>query len=108
MRFDGGERNFCKHKGGVADLRGTDPTEGLLNVDLTQNSAQQTQLSTNISNFETQLNTEQQQLTTEFSQVDASLQAYPLLLQQVTETLGTLGGNSGSTTSTLPTLTSGL
>jgi|HubBroStandDraft_5_1064220.scaffolds.fasta_scaffold78185_2 flagellar hook-associated protein 2 len=86
----------------------TDPTEGLLNVDLTQNSAQQTQLSTNISNFETQLNTEQQQLTTEFSQVDASLQAYPLLLQQVTETLGTLGGNSGSTTSTLPTLTSGL
>lgn len=88
----------------------TDPTMGVLSVDLTQNQAQQQDLSTRISNFETQLSAEQQQLTAEYSQINASLQAYPLLLQQVTETLGTLGSGSSSTTgsSTSPTLTSGL
>jgi flagellar hook-associated protein 2 len=87
----------------------TDPTQGLLNVDLTQNQAEQTDLSNSINNFQTQLTTEQQSLTQEFSQVDASLQSYPLLLQQVTETLATLD-SSGSTTSSSssPTLTSGL
>jgi flagellar hook-associated protein 2 len=86
----------------------TDPTQGLLNVDLSQNSAQQKNLTNSINNFEDQLATQQQQLITEFSQVDASLQAYPLLLQQVTETLGTLGGSSSNTGSSGPTLTSGL
>lgn len=86
----------------------TDPTQGLLNVDLAQNEATQTDLSTSISNFQTQLTAEQQALTTEYSEVNASLQAYPLLLQQVTETLGTLGTGSSSTSSAPPTLTSGL
>ncbi|MFZ0954989.1 MAG: flagellar filament capping protein FliD [Candidatus Sulfotelmatobacter sp.] len=86
----------------------TDPTQGVLNVDLAQNEATQTDLSTSISNFQTQLTAEQQALTTEYSEVNASLQAYPLLLQQVTETLGTLGTNSSGTSSSLPTLTSGL
>jgi len=87
----------------------TDPTQGVLNVDLTQNQAQQQDLSKSISNFEAQLTAEQQQLTTQFSQVNASLQEYPLLLQQVTQTLATLGGtNSNSTSSSGPTLTSGL
>jgi len=86
----------------------TDPTQGLLNVDLTQNQAQQTDLSNSISNFETQLTTEQQSLTQQFSQVDASLQSYPLLLQQVTETLATLGSSGSTTSSSSPTLTSGL
>ncbi len=93
-----------------ADLTNlTDPTEGILNVDLAQNQAEQTDLSTSITNFQTQLATEQTALTAEYAQVNASLQAYPLLLQQVTETLGTLGTNSsGSSSSGLPTLTSGL
>lgn len=87
----------------------TDPTVGLINVDLAQNKAEQTDLSTSISNFETQLTAQQKALTTEYSAVNASLQAYPLLLQQVTETLGTLGsGNSTTTGSSSPTLTSGL
>jgi flagellar hook-associated protein 2 len=92
-----------------ADLTNlTDPTQGVLNLDLAQNKSQQTDLTNSITNFEAQLTTEQQQLTTQYSEVDASLQAYPLLLQQVTETLGTLGSGGGDTTSTSPTLTSGL
>lgn len=92
-----------------ADLTNlTDPTQGILNVDLAQNQASQTDLSTSITNFQTQLTAEQQQLTTEYSEVNASLQAYPLLLQQVTETLATLGSNSSSTSSSSPTLTAGL
>jgi flagellar hook-associated protein 2 len=88
----------------------TDPTIGVLNVDLTQNQTEQQDLSTRITNFETQLTAQQQQLTTEFDQVNASLQSYPLLLQQVTETLATLDtSNSGTTTGIAsPTLTSGL
>ena len=86
----------------------TDPTIGLLNVDLAQNKAQQQNLSDSISKFEDQLTTEQKQLTQQFSQVNASLQAYPLLLQQVTETLGAMQFGSSSNGSSHPTLTSGL
>ncbi len=86
----------------------TDPTEGPLNVDLTQNSSQLQAVGKDISNFEAQLTAEQTALTAEYSAVNASLQAYPLLLQQVTETLGTLGTGSSGSNSTSPTLTSGL
>ncbi|HTW57896.1 MAG TPA: flagellar filament capping protein FliD [Terriglobales bacterium] len=88
----------------------TNPTTGPLNVDLAQNTASQQDLSTNISNFETQLTAQQTQLTSEFDQVNASLEAYPLLLEQVTETLGTLNtsGNTNTTSTSIPTLTSGL
>jgi flagellar hook-associated protein 2 len=86
----------------------TDPTLGVLNVDLAQNNSEQQDLSNSISNFQTQLASEQQQLTSEFNQVNASLQSYPLLLQQVTETLATMSSTSSSSSSTSPTLTSGL
>lgn len=86
----------------------TDPTQGILNVDLAQNQNQQKTLSDSINNFETQLTNEQQQLTNQLSQVNASLQSYPLLLQQVTETLATMDMNSSNTQSSSPTLTSGL
>jgi len=78
---------------------------------VTQNTAQEEDLSNNISNFQTQLNTEQTNLTQQFDSVNASLQAYPLLLQEITETLGTLGSGTSSTGSLIssePTLTSGL
>ena len=85
----------------------TDSTQGLLNVDLAQNKAQQQSLSDSINNFEVQLAAQQKQLMNQFSRVNASLQAYPLLLQQVTETLAAL--DSGSITgSSHPILTSGL
>ncbi len=89
----------------------TAPTTGPLNVDLAQDQAEGSDLTTTISNFETQLTTETTALTSEYDSVNASLQAYPLLLQEVTETLGTLGSgtsSSGSPTSSEPTLTSGL
>jgi flagellar hook-associated protein 2 len=87
----------------------TNPTTGPLNVDLAQNNASQQDLTTNINNFETQLQAQQTQLTNEFNQVNASLQAYPLLLEQTTEVLGTLdSGSSTSTSDAIPTLTSGL
>jgi flagellar hook-associated protein 2 len=87
----------------------TDPTLGVVNVDLAQNKAQQQTISDSIANFQLQLSAEQTSLTTQFEQVNASLQAYPLLLQQVTETLGTLGtSSSGGSSTTSPTLTAGL
>jgi len=92
-----------------SDLTGlTDPTTGPLSVDLQQNKTEQQDLNNSISNFQTQLATEQAQLTQEYSQVNASLQSYPLLLQQVTETLASMGSNSSSDSNSSPTLTSGL
>lgn len=89
----------------------TDSTTGPLNVDVAQNEAEQQTLTSNITNFQTQLSNQQTQLTQQYDSVNASLQAYPLLLQQVTETLGTLGSgtsSSGALISSEPTLTSGL
>lgn len=94
-----------------ADLTGlTDPSQGVLNVDLAQNKTSLQNLTDNITNFQTQLTTEQTQLTQQYDAVNASLQSYPLLLQQITEVLGSLGGSTSSsgTTSTNPILTSGL
>jgi len=89
----------------------TDPTQGVLNVDLAQNKTSIQNLSDNITNFQTQLTAEQAQLTQQYSAVNASLQAYPLLLQEITATLGSLGSSTSSTgaiSSANPTLTSGL
>jgi flagellar hook-associated protein 2 len=88
----------------------TDATTGPLNVDLTQDQAEGTDLTTTIANFQTQLTTETQSLTSQYDAVNASLQSYPLLLQEITETLGSLGSDSTSSSTgvTTPTLTSGL
>jgi flagellar hook-associated protein 2 len=89
----------------------TDPTAGPLNADLTQNQAEQQDLTNSITNFETQLSNQQTQLTRQYDAVNASLQSYPLLLQAITETLGSLGSSgssSSSSGSSNPILTSGL
>jgi flagellar hook-associated protein 2 len=94
-----------------ADLTNlTAPTSGPLNVDLAQNQAENADLTTTIANFQAQLTTETTALTSQYDSVNASLQSYPLLLQLVTETLGSIGGSgsSSSTTSSSPILTSGL
>jgi flagellar hook-associated protein 2 len=95
-----------------ADLSNlTNPTSGPLNADIASNTQEEQDLSTSISNFQTQLSNQQTQLTQQFDSVNASLQSYPLLLQEVTETLGTLGSgtsSSGALISSEPTLTSGL
>jgi flagellar hook-associated protein 2 len=110
-------QNFFQNASGTgfanafnADLSNlTSPTQGPLSVDLTQNQAEQADLNKTITNFDTQIALEQTQLTQRYNAVNASLQAYPLLLQVITETLGTLGGSGTSTSSfSAPTLTSGL
>jgi flagellar hook-associated protein 2 len=112
-------QNFFQNSSGTgfantfnADLTSlTSPTQGPLSVALTQNQAEQADLTTTIANFETQIALQQTQLTQRYDAVNASLQAYPLLLQVVTETLGTLGSGtsaSGALVSGGPTLTSGL
>jgi flagellar hook-associated protein 2 len=112
-------QNFFQNASGTgfanafnADLTNlTSPTQGPLNVDLTQNQAEQADLTAAITNFDAQIALQQTQLTQRYDAVNASLQAYPLLLQAITETLGTLGSGtsaSGALISSQPTLTSGL
>ena len=86
----------------------TDSTQGLLNVDLAQNKVQQQNLADNINAFELQLTNQQKDLTDQFSKLNASLQAYPLLLQQVTETLAVLDSGGSGNRSSHPIKTSGL
>lgn len=87
----------------------TDPTTGVLNADLAQNQSEQQDLTNSINNFQTNLTAEQQSLTAEFDQVNASLESYPLLLQETTETLASLdSSSSSSSSSSIPTLSSGL
>ncbi|HTZ96950.1 MAG TPA: flagellar filament capping protein FliD [Terriglobales bacterium] len=74
----------------------TNPTSGLLNVDLTQNQAEQTDLTNQINAFQTQLASQKQELLQEYNNLNASLEEYPYLLQEVTEQLGTLGLSSSS------------
>ncbi|MGA7216982.1 MAG: flagellar filament capping protein FliD [Candidatus Sulfotelmatobacter sp.] len=95
-----------------ADLNNlTNVTTGPLNAEVTQNESEQQDLTTTINNFEVQLTAQSAQLTTQYDAVNASLQAYPILLQEITQTLGTLGqgtSSSGSVVASGPTLTSGL
>src|SRR5260370_26289568 len=90
----------------VANL--TDPTVGPLNVDLAQNKTSIQNLTDNINNFQLKLTAEQIQLTAQYSRVNAFLQSYPLLLQEITATLGSLGSSGAGGSSANPTLTSGL
>lgn len=79
----------------------TDPTDGVLNADIAENTTQQQSLTTEISDFETRLSAQQTELTAQFSAVNASLQAYPSLLNAVTTLLSGLepAGSSGNSTS---------
>jgi len=82
-----------------ADLTNlNDPTTGILSTDLAQNSAEQKTLTDQINDFQDRLNAEQQQLITQFSQVNATLEEYPFLLQEVTSQLGQQTAPSSSST----------
>jgi flagellar hook-associated protein 2 len=86
-----------------ADLTNlTDPTTGILSVDLASNNAEQTSLTNQINDFQDLLNTQQQQLITEFSQVNASLEEYPFLLQEITSQLGQQPSTATSNTGAAP------
>jgi flagellar hook-associated protein 2 len=117
----GGVQSFFQNASGTGfannfstDLNNlVDPTQGILTTDIAENSAKAKNLTDSINHFQDQLAAEQVSLTATFNQVNATLQAYPLLLQQVTETLGSLPGANtttvaGATGTSQPTLTSGL
>jgi flagellar hook-associated protein 2 len=117
----GAVQNFFQNISGTgfannfsADLNNLiDPTQGVITSDIAENAAQNKSVTDSINNFQDQLSAEQASLTTEFAQVNATLQAYPLLLQQVTETLGSLpstdiNGSGSATGISQPTLTSEL
>jgi flagellar hook-associated protein 2 len=71
----------------------TDPTNGIVTVDLTGNSAQQKALAAQIANLQDRLTAQQTTLTRQFDQVNATLEAYPSLLLEVTAEIGALNGN---------------
>lgn len=76
----------------------TDPTQGPLSLDLAENKAEQNDISTQITDFQQQLATQKQFLMQEFSAVNASLEEYPFLLQEVLTQLGTTSVTSSNTT----------
>jgi flagellar hook-associated protein 2 len=85
----------------AADLQNlTDSTTGLLNLDLTQNQQQQTDLTNTINNFQDQMTAQQQQLVTEFSQVNALIEEYPYMLEAIDLQLGIQPNASNNTSPT--------
>jgi len=88
----------------------TDPVSGIVNADLAENLGEQTAVTNEITNFQTQLAAQKIELDQQFSQVNANLEEYPFLLNEVTAELGSLtpgGSTLGITPSTNTTPTSG-
>ncbi|HKM85014.1 MAG TPA: flagellar filament capping protein FliD [Terriglobales bacterium] len=81
----------------------TDPSTGVLKEDLASNQSQQTDLGTEITNFQTQLAAQTTQLDQVFDTVNATLEEYPFLLDEVTQELASI--SSSSTTPTTSTNT---
>jgi len=84
----------------------TDPVNGVINLDLAQNSTEQTNLTNQINDFQDRLATQKQQLINQFSQVNATLEEYPYLLAEITSQLGYLTPNSSNSSPTQGTPTS--
>ena len=84
-----------------ADLTNlTDPVNGILNVDLAGNTTQAQDLTNQISDLQANLTAQEQQLTTQYAQVNATLEAFPFLLQEVSAELGAISGiTSGGSSS---------
>lgn len=80
----------------------TDPSTGVLNADLAENQSAQNDFVNEITNFQAQAAAQQTQLTQEFDAVNASLEAYPFLLQEVTAVLGSIGTGTVGTGTTTP------
>jgi len=68
----------------------TDPTQGPLNVDMSSNSQQLTDLNNQITDFETNLAAQQQQLTDEYSTINTTLEQLPEAIAQVNAQLNSL------------------
>lgn len=76
----------------------TDPTNGILNLDIADNTTHQHALTTQITALQDRLTAQQAALTLEYARVNATLEAYPSLLLTVTAEIGALNGNYTSST----------
>ena len=84
-----------------ADLTNlTDPARGVLSSDLAENQTEQNSLTSEINDFQGQLAAQKLQLDQVFDAVNASLEEYPFLLEEITTELSSI-----SSTSTTPTTT---
>ena len=73
----------------------TDPIGGAFTVELQSISSENSDLQSQIDDFQIYLNSEQARLTTEYNQIDATLQQLPILEKQVAAELGqNTSGNS--------------
>ncbi len=97
---DGFAQNFNND---LANL--TDATQGILNVDLNGNKNQQTELTSQITALQDRLSAQQATLTLQFDQVNATLEAYPSLLFQITAEIGSINGNYSATPTVLASTT---
>ncbi len=78
----------------------TDPTNGILTLDIGGNSAQQSALGKQITKLQDRLAAEKTTLTLLYDHVNATLEAYPSLLLTVTAEIGALSGNYSATPTT--------
>jgi flagellar hook-associated protein 2 len=85
------------------DLQGlTDPTNGILNVDIAGNQTQQTALTTQIATLQDRVTAQQASLTLEYDSVNATLESYPILLQEVKAEIAAINGNTVAQPNTIP------
>lgn len=68
----------------------TDATQGVINLELSQNVSNQKNLNDEINDFETRLAVTQQELTVKYSQINVALEQLPLILGQITSLLATI------------------
>ncbi len=75
----------------------TDPTLGLINLDLLQNQQQQSDIGNTITDLQDRIASQQAQLGAEFSLVNALIEEYPFQLQAIDMQLGIQPSSSGNT-----------
>jgi flagellar hook-associated protein 2 len=74
----------------------TAPTQGLLNMELSQNQKNQNSITSSIADLQDQISARQRQLETEYSQVNAILESFPYELRAIQMELGITPANSNS------------
>jgi flagellar hook-associated protein 2 len=84
----------------------TDATDGVVNLDVAGNKDQQRDLTKQITDLQDRLTAQQTALTLQYQRLNATLEAYPSLLLEVTAEIGALNGNfsvtSNATANTAP------
>ena len=76
----------------------TDPTTGVMSVDIATNQTQQIALTTQITNLQSQLAAQKTELEARFTTINASLEMYPFTLAEVNAELGNTSVVTGAST----------